>query len=108
MGGGAVRANNISDGLPVTDPANRAWTNPSMEASTVESAGAHLMRRWATGGGVINMTAKAGTNEFHGSGYGVIRPREPGRAVADTELQNQPVDRSGGTTAALRRSDREE
>ena len=27
-----------------------------------------------TGGGVVNMTAKSGANDFHGTIYGVIRP----------------------------------
>jgi hypothetical protein len=94
MGGGAVRANNyLVDGFPVTDLQNRASTNPSMEAVHELKVQVHTYdaEMGRTGGGVINMTAKAGTNEFHGSGYGVIRPESLVEQLLIPKLQNQPV-----------------
>jgi hypothetical protein len=77
MGGGPVRANNyLVDGFPVTDLQNRASTNPTIEA--VESVKVQIHTYDAemgrTGGGVMNMAAKSGSNNFHGSGYTVFRP----------------------------------
>src|SRR5207237_2041879 len=77
MGGGAVRANNyLVDGFPVTDLQNRASTNPSIEAVQEMKVQVHTYdsEMGRTGGGVMNMAAKTGSNNFHGSGYGVFRP----------------------------------
>ena len=71
MGGGAVRANNfLVDGFPVTDLQNRASTNPSMEAVQEMKVQVHTYdaEMGRTGGGVMNMAAKSGANDFHGSG----------------------------------------
>ena len=77
MGGGAVRANNyLVDGFPVTDLQNRASTNPTMEAIQDLKVQVHTYdaEMGRTGGGVMNMSAKSGANDFHGSGYTLIRP----------------------------------
>ena len=77
MGGGPVRANQfLVDGFPVTDLQNRASTNPTIEAIEGMKVQVHTYdsEMGRTGGGVMNMTAKSGSNSFHGSGYGVFRP----------------------------------
>ena len=70
MGGGPVRANNfLVDGFPVTDLQNRASTNPTMEAVQDMKVQVHTYdaEMGRTGGGVMNMAAKSGSNAFHGS-----------------------------------------
>jgi hypothetical protein len=77
MGGGGVRSNNfLIDGFPVTDLSNRASTNPSIEAVQEMKVQLHTYdaEMGRTGGGVMNMAAKSGANQFHGSGYTVLRP----------------------------------
>jgi len=79
MGGGAVRANNyLVDGFPVTDIQNRASTNPTIEAIQDVKVQVHTYdaEMGRTGGGVMNIAAKSGANDFHGSGYGVFRPEK--------------------------------
>ncbi len=77
IGGGGVRANNyLLDGFPITDLVNRASANPSSEMVEdiriqVHTYDAEMGR---TGGGVFNTTARSGSNQFRGSGYGLIRP----------------------------------
>jgi hypothetical protein len=77
MGGGGVRANNyLLDGFPVTDLQNRSSTNPSGEMVEdirvqVHTYDAEMGR---TGGGVLNTTAKSGSNAFRGTGYFQARP----------------------------------
>ena len=93
MGGGAVRANNyLVDGFPVTDLQNRASTNPSMEAVQEMKVQVHTYdaEMGRTGGGVVNMTAKSGANDFHGSAYGVIRPERFVEQLLIPKLQGQP------------------
>jgi len=93
MGGGAVRANNyLVDGFPVTDLQNRASTNPSMEAVQEMKVQVHTYdaEMGRTGGGVVNMTAKAGANDFHGSLYGVVRPEKFVDQLLIPRLMNQP------------------
>src|SRR5205823_7352681 len=93
MGGGPVRANNyLVDGFPVTDLQNRASTNPSIEAVQEMKVQVHTYdaEMGRTGGGVINMTAKAGANDFHGSAYGVLRPESLVEQLLIPKLQNQP------------------
>ncbi|MGE3956988.1 MAG: carboxypeptidase regulatory-like domain-containing protein [Vicinamibacterales bacterium] len=78
MGGGAVRSNNfLIDGFPVTDLQNRASTNPSMEAIQDMKVQVHTYdaEMGRTGGGVMNMSAKSGSNQWRGSAYTVIRPK---------------------------------
>lgn len=78
MGGGAVRANNfLVDGFPVTDLQNRASVNPSMEAVQEMKVQVHTYdaEMGRTGGGVMNMSARAGANQWRGSGYTVVRPK---------------------------------
>ena len=43
-----------------------------------------------TGGGVMNMAAKSGANEFHGSGYTVFRPERYVSQLLIPKLQGQP------------------
>src|SRR5688500_15551311 len=77
LGGGGVRSNNyLLDGFPVTDLQNRSSTNPSGEMVEdirvqVHTYDAEMGR---TGGGVLNTTARSGSNQFRGSGYFQARP----------------------------------
>ncbi|MGH9144660.1 MAG: carboxypeptidase regulatory-like domain-containing protein, partial [Vicinamibacterales bacterium] len=93
MGGGAVRANNyLVDGFPVTDLQNRASTNPTMEAVQDVKVQVHTYdaEMGRTGGGVMNMAAKSGANEFRGSGYTVFRPESLVSELLIPKLQGQP------------------
>src|SRR5499427_5719046 len=93
MGGGAVRANNyLVDGFPVTDLQNRASTNPTIEAVQDVKVQVHTYdaEMGRTGGGVMNMAAKSGANEFHGSGYTVFRPESLVSELLIPKLQGQP------------------
>ncbi len=92
MGGGAVRANNfLVDGFPVTDLQNRASTNPSIEAIQDMKVQVHTYdaEMGRTGGGVMNMSAKSGSNDFRGSGYGVFRPESLVEQLLIPKLQGQ-------------------
>jgi hypothetical protein len=93
MGGGAVRANNyLVDGFPVTDLQNRASTNPSLEAVQDMKVQVHTYdaEMGRTGGGVMNIAAKSGSNGYHGSGYGVVRPESMVSELLIPRLQGQP------------------
>jgi hypothetical protein len=93
MGGGPVRANNfLVDGFPVTDLQNRASTNPSMEAVQEMKVQVHTYdaEMGRTGGGVMNMSARSGANQFSGSAYGVLRPESMAEQLLIPSLQNQP------------------
>jgi trimeric autotransporter adhesin len=93
MGGGPVRANNfLVDGFPVTDLQNRASTNPSMEAVQEMKVQVHTYdaEMGRTGGGVMNMSARSGSNDFRGSGYGVFRPESLANQLLIPKLQGQP------------------
>ncbi|HZR25711.1 MAG TPA: TonB-dependent receptor, partial [Vicinamibacterales bacterium] len=92
IGGGAVRANNyLVDGFPVTDLQNRASTNPSIEAVQEMKVQVHTYdaEMGRTGGGVINMAAKSGANDFHGSGYFLGRPTAWEDQLLIPKLKNQ-------------------
>ena len=99
MGGGPVRANNyLVDGFPVTDLQNRASTNPTMEAIQDMKVQVHTYdaEMGRTGGGVLNISAKSGTNDFHGSAYTVIRPERYVGQLLIPKIQDQMcVDRTG-------------
>jgi hypothetical protein len=78
LGGGVRRGNNyLVDGVPVTDLRNRASANPSIEA--LEDVAVQLHNYDAetgrTGGGIFNVAAKSGANDWHGSGFYQTRPR---------------------------------
>jgi hypothetical protein len=93
MGGGAVRANNyLIDGFPITDLQNRASTNPSIEAVQDMKVQIHTYdaEMGRTGGGVMNMAARSGANEFHGSGYTVFRPESLVNELLIPRLKGQP------------------
>jgi hypothetical protein len=93
MGGGAVRSNNfLVEGFPITDLRNRASTNPSMEAVGEMKVQVHTYdaEMGRTGGGVMNMTARSGTNDWRGSAYTVIRPESWAQQLLIPDLQNQP------------------
>jgi len=93
MGGGPVRANQfLVDGFPVTDLQNRASTNPTIEAIQDMKVQVHTYdaEMGRTGGGVMNMTAKSGANDFHGSGYTVFRPERWVSQLLIPKLQGQP------------------
>jgi hypothetical protein len=77
LGGGGIRANNyLLDGVPLTELTGRAVLNPTIEAVEEVKVQVHTydaeMAR--TGGGVFNVTARSGTNQFHGSGFYQTRP----------------------------------
>ena len=77
MGGGAVRSNNfLVDGFPTTDLQNRSSVNPTMEALQDARVQIHTYdaEMGRTGGGVMNMAARAGSNRLEGSAYTVFRP----------------------------------
>jgi len=77
LGGGGVRANNyLLEGFPVTDITNRSSTNPTIESVEEMKVQVHTYdaEMGRTGGGVFNVTAKSGTNDFHGSAFGQWRP----------------------------------
>ena len=113
MGGGAVRANNyLVDGFPVTDLQNRASTNPTIEAVQDVKVQVHTYdaEMGRTGGGVMNMAAKSGANDFHGSGYTVFRPESLVCPTADPEAA-RPGERArvlAQRRRRNRRTDREE
>src|SRR5262249_43130093 len=97
LAGGPGRGNNYTiDGVSVTDIANRASITPSIESVAeikvqVNTFDAEMGR---TGGGVFNTNAKAGTNEWHGSG--LIQSR-PGWGAANGWFANRagvPLDRN--------------
>jgi hypothetical protein len=93
MGGGAVRGNNyLVDGFPVTDLQNRASTNPSIEAVQDMKVQIHTYdaEMGRTGGGVMNMAAKSGSNDFHASGYGTFRPESMVSQLLIPKLKGQP------------------
>ena len=78
LGGGLRGANNyVIDGVPITDMVNRPALLPTMEALDdikvqVHTYDAEIGR---TGGGVFNVTAKSGSNDFHGGGLYQTRPQ---------------------------------
>ncbi len=77
LGGGGIRANNyLLDGVPISELRGRAVLNPTIEAVEDVKVQVHTydadMGR--TGGGVFNVTARSGTNDFHGSGFYQTRP----------------------------------
>ncbi|MGC4082553.1 MAG: TonB-dependent receptor [Vicinamibacterales bacterium] len=93
MGGGASRSNNfLVDGFPVTDLTNRASTNPTMEAVGEMKVQVHTYdaEMGRTGGGVMNMTAKSGTNQWKASAYTVIRPETWAQQLLIPSLNKQP------------------
>jgi trimeric autotransporter adhesin len=77
LGGGGMRANNyLLDGVPITELRGRAVLNPTIEAVEEVKVQVHTYdaEMGRTGGGVFNVTAKSGTNAFHGSGFYQTRP----------------------------------
>jgi len=77
LGGGGIRANNyLIDGVPVTELRGRSVVNPTIEALEEVKVQVHTydadMGR--TGGGVFNVTARSGSNNYHGSGFYQTRP----------------------------------
>ena len=77
LGGGGIRANNyLIDGIPITELRGRAVLNPTIEAVEEVRVQVHTYdaEMGRTGGGVFNVTAKSGTNNYHGSGFYQTRP----------------------------------
>ena len=94
IGGGAVRANNyMIDGVEITDMANRAIFNVSMEALQDVKVQVHTFdaEMGRTGGGVFNTTSKSGTNQFHGSAFFQTRPTALSTQNFFLDRQNPPV-----------------
>src|SRR3989442_1090417 len=77
LGGGGIRANNyLIDGIPISELRGRAVLNPTIEAVEEVRVQVHTYdaEMGRTGGGVFNVTAKSGTNNYHGSGFYQTRP----------------------------------
>src|SRR5438270_4829137 len=77
LGGGGIRANNyLIDGIPITELRGRAVLKPTIEALEAVKVQVHTYdaEMGRTGGGVFNVTAKSGTNNYHGSGFYQTRP----------------------------------
>jgi trimeric autotransporter adhesin len=77
LGGGGVRANNyILDGVPITELRGRAILNPTIESVEEVKVQVHTYdaEMGRTGGGVFNVTARSGSNSYHGSGFYQTRP----------------------------------
>src|SRR5262249_5687653 len=83
--------NYLVDGFPVTDLQNRASTNPSMEAVQDMKVQIHTYdaEMGRTGGGVMNMAAKSGSNQYRASGYLQIRPESMVSQLLIPKLQGQ-------------------
>ena len=113
MGGGPVRANNfLVDGFPVTDLQNRASTNPSMEAVQEMKVQVHTYdaEMGRTGGGVMNMSARSGSNDWTRLRLHGLPPELARRAAADSEIA-EAAERARGVAQrrrGLRRSDPQE
>ncbi|HEX7137193.1 MAG TPA: carboxypeptidase-like regulatory domain-containing protein, partial [Vicinamibacterales bacterium] len=77
IGGGGIRANNyIVDGVPITELRGGAVANPTIEALEDVKVQVHTYdaEMGRTGGGVFNVTARSGVNNYHGSGFYQTRP----------------------------------
>jgi hypothetical protein len=77
LGGGGIRANNyLLDGVPITELRGRAVLNPTIEAVEEVKVQVHTYdaEMGRTGGGVFNVTARSGSNDWHGSGFYQTRP----------------------------------
>src|ERR1700730_6420260 len=77
MGGGGIRANNyLLDGVPISELRGRAVLNPTMEAVEEVKVQIHTYdaEMGRTGGGVFNVLARSGSNDYHGSGFYQTRP----------------------------------
>jgi hypothetical protein len=77
LGGGTRRGNNYTlDGVPITDLRNRASANPTIESLEDVKVQVHTYdaEMGRTGGGVFNTTLRAGSNNWHGTGFYQTRP----------------------------------
>jgi hypothetical protein len=77
IGGGGIRANNyLVDGVPITELRGRAVANPTIESLEDVKVQVHTYdaEMGRTGGGVFNVTARSGGNQYHGSGFYQTRP----------------------------------
>src|SRR4051794_17670165 len=77
LGGGTRRGNNYTlDGVPITDMRNRMSAVPTTEGVEDLKVQVHTYdaEMGRTGGGVFNVTAKSGTNNFHGTAFYQTRP----------------------------------
>jgi hypothetical protein len=77
LGGGTRRGNNYTlDGVPITDMRNRMSAVPTIEGVEDLKVQVHTYdaEMGRTGGGVFNVTARSGTNNFHGTGFFQTRP----------------------------------
>jgi hypothetical protein len=77
LGGGTRRGNNYTlDGVPITDMRNRMSAVPTIEGVEDLKVQVHTYdaEMGRTGGGVFNVTARSGTNAFHGTAFFQQRP----------------------------------
>ncbi|MGQ0734644.1 MAG: carboxypeptidase regulatory-like domain-containing protein [Acidobacteriota bacterium] len=98
LGGGGIRANNyLLDGVPITELRGRAVLNPTIESLEEVKVQVHTYdaEMGRTGGGVFNLTAKSGTNDFHGTGFYQTRPVWGVSENFFTKAQGLTKDQSG-------------
>ncbi len=76
IAGGPVRGNNyLLDGVPITDSTNRAVIIPTIESvqEVKIQSNTYDAEMGRTGGGMYNTLLKSGSNQVHGSGFGIFR-----------------------------------
>jgi trimeric autotransporter adhesin len=77
LGGGQMRTNNfLFDGVPITTLTGAPSAIPTLEALAEVKVQVHTYdaEMGRTGGGVLNATARSGTNTTHGSSFVQTRP----------------------------------
>lgn len=77
LAGGPVRGNNyLLDGVPIADIGNRAVIIPTFEAiqELKMQVNNYDSEAGRTGGGVFNVASRSGSNQLHGSLFGILRP----------------------------------
>jgi len=77
MGGAQMRTNNfLLDGVPITNLLGAPSAIPTIEALAEVKVQVHTYdaEMGRTGGGVLNATARSGTNVLHGSSFFQMRP----------------------------------
>src|SRR5437868_9699888 len=104
LGGGTRRGNNYTlDGVPITDMRNRMSAVPTTEGVEDLKVQVHTYdsEMGRTGGGVFNLTAKSGTNNFHGTGFFQTRPiwGQTNNYFSQKALENCP---SGDTSCVAK------
>jgi hypothetical protein len=103
FGGGRPVTNEILvDGLPTTNPSDQTYTlTPSPDSiQEFKVITTPFSAEWGhTGGGVMLLTSKTGTNQYHGSAYDLFRNRvfNARNYFAPNNLQKYVQNDAGGT-----------